>query len=92
MWQQTLEEVTAYVPLPDNCKAKDIKVTQTKEKCKVEIVASKEVLVEGKWAKAIIVDDSFWTINRDGGKSTLMLTLCKKEDRCWWDCLLQGDM
>ena len=55
---------------------------------KVEVVASKEILVEGEWCKPIIADDSFWTINRDGNKSTLMLTLCKKEGKNWWNSLL----
>lgn len=56
------------------------------------VLASKEILCEGKWCKPIIADDSFWTINRDGDKSTLMLTLCKKEGKCWWNCLLDGDI
>ena len=59
---------------------------------KVEVIASKEILVEGKWCKPIIADDSFWTINRDGNKSTLMLTLCKKEGKNWWNSLIQGDI
>lgn len=59
---------------------------------KVEVVASKEILVEGEWCKPIIADDSFWTINRDGNKSTLMLTLCKKEGKNWWNSLIKGDI
>ena len=38
---------------------------------KVEIVATKEVICEGKWPKDINTDDSIWTIERNGDKSTL---------------------
>jgi len=92
MWQQTLEEVTAYIPLKMGMKAKELKIVQSKDKLSVVVAASKEVLVEGPWCKPIIADDSFWTINRDGEKSTLMLTLCKKEGKNWWNCLLKGDI
>ena len=43
----------------------------TMNEFKVEVVATKEVICDGKWPKQINTDDSIWTIERNGDKSTL---------------------
>lgn len=64
----------------------------TMTKLVVKNKVSNEVLVEGKWFKPIMVDDSIWCIETDNkGKKFLQLNLQKKTGQNWWDCLLEGD-
>jgi hypothetical protein len=49
-------------------------------------------LLEGTWNKKVNSGECFWSIERDGEKSILNLTLEKSEGKCWWNSLLQGDI
>lgn len=51
-----------------------------------------EPIVDGKWNKKINPGESFWSVERDGDKSTLLITLEKFEGKNWWNCLLEGDI
>ena len=73
-WGQTLEELTVYVKLPDNITSKDLVVDMQKTKLKVQ-VKGQPPLIDGALHKAIKKGDSFWTLERDGEKRTLQLTL-----------------
>ena len=53
---------------------------------------SDEPMVSGKWHKKINAGESIWNIERDGQKSSLSVTIEKFEGKCWWNCLLQGDI
>ena len=48
--------------------------------------------MEGKWNKKINPGESFWSVEKDGDKSTLLITLEKFEGKNWWNCLLEGDI
>mmetsp|Transcript_4911 Transcript_4911/g.7353 ORF Transcript_4911/g.7353 Transcript_4911/m.7353 type:complete len:326 (-) Transcript_4911:39-1016(-) len=93
LWHQTLEEVSVYVPLPDGIKANMLDVKIGINNFKVGLKSKPdEPLVDGKWNKKVNSSECFWSVERDGGKSTLSVTLEKHEDKNWWNCLLQGDI
>jgi hypothetical protein len=80
-------------PLPADTTAKmlDVTIKGTEFKLAVKGKAN-EPIVEGKWHKKINVGETFWNVERDGAKSVFNLTLEKSEGKCWWNCLLQGDI
>ena len=51
-----------------------------------------EPMVEGKWCKKVNSSESIWSIERDGDKATMNITIVKYEDKNWWNCVLQGDI
>jgi hypothetical protein len=85
--------VTAFVKLPEGTKANMLEVKLGINEVKVNLKGkSAEPILEGKWNKKINPSESFWSVERDGAKSTLSLTLEKHEGRNWWNCLVQGDI
>jgi len=73
-WIQTLDEVTVWIKVPDLIKANqlDVKFTQTKLTCGVK---GKPSIIDGEWFKKIKVDDSMWSLESDGDKRVLQMTL-----------------
>jgi CS domain len=93
VWQQTLEEVTGFIKLPDNTKANMLDVKIGIHDFKVSMKGKpNEVIVEGKWCKKINPGESFWSVEKDGNKATMNVTVEKQEGKNWWNCLLQGDI
>jgi hypothetical protein len=76
-WSQTLEEVTIHVPLPDGTEAKNLEVKMMSKKLVVAIKGQPTKIIDGELPKKIKVDDSLWSIEKDGGKRTLQLNLTK---------------
>ena len=58
----------------------------------VAIKGKGEVVVEGKWFKKINSSESLWSIEKEGEKRVLNITIEKFEGQCWWKSLLQGDI
>lgn len=77
-WIQTLDEVTVFVKLPDKVKASnlDVKLSITKL---VAGLKGQPPILSGEWYKKIKTDDSMWSVESDGDKRTLQLTLQKSE-------------
>lgn len=91
-WGQALDTVDVNIWLPEGFNTKQLDVKLTSSKLLVKNKVSGDVIVEGKWFKAIMVDDSIWCIETDNkGKKFLQLNLQKKSGQNWWDCLLEGD-
>ncbi|EJK72236.1 hypothetical protein THAOC_06245 [Thalassiosira oceanica] len=88
VWTQTLQELVVNVPLPDNTRGRDLNVTMKKKHLKISLRGQSEPIVDAPLTKAIIVDDSFWTVE-DGNR--LVLTLQKLGDMEWWECPCEGD-
>lgn len=86
-WTQTLSEVSITTPLPDNTRAKQLKVTIAKQKLHIQHLDNK-ICDNEKLTKPIIVDDSFWTIE-DG--NLLVITLQKSNTMEWWDSVTTSD-
>jgi len=65
-----------YVKLPDNVTAKDLIVDIQKTKLKIQ-VKGQEPIVDGLLHKPVKKGDCLWTLERDGEKRTLQLSLTK---------------
>lgn len=48
--------------------------------------------MEGKWHKKINGSESLWSLEKDGDKSVLVITMEKIEQKNWWKCLIEGDI
>ena len=88
VWTQTLGELVVNIPLPDNTRGRDLNVTMKKRHLKVSLRGRPSPIVDAPLTRAIIVDDSFWTVE-DGNR--LVLTLQKLGDMEWWECPCEGD-
>ena len=89
VWTQTLQEVTVTVPLPMNTRGRDMNVTISKKYLKVGLKSQAPTfMVNAPLTKAIICDDSFWTVE-DGNR--LIINLQKLNQMEWWDAICEGD-
>lgn len=80
VWHQTLKEVTAYVQLPTGTTAKQLDVKLGINDMHIKLKANpSEPLLLGKWCKKIHSDEALWSIERDGDKCTLQMTIEKHE-------------
>lgn len=88
-WTQTLSEVSVAIPVPDNTRGKDVNVTIGKKHLKVGLKSqTKMFLIDAPLTKAVIIDDSFWTIE-DGNR--LVINLQKLNQMEWWEGVCEGD-
>mmetsp|Transcript_8118 Transcript_8118/g.11159 ORF Transcript_8118/g.11159 Transcript_8118/m.11159 type:complete len:348 (-) Transcript_8118:270-1313(-) len=88
-WTQTLSEVTVTVPLPPNTRGRDLNVTFTKKHLSVGLKSQKpNKIVDAAFHKAIICDDSFWTVEDN---NHLVINLQKLNQMEWWECVCVGD-
>mmetsp|Transcript_17765 Transcript_17765/g.41146 ORF Transcript_17765/g.41146 Transcript_17765/m.41146 type:complete len:321 (+) Transcript_17765:23-985(+) len=89
VWTQTLSEVTVNVPLPDKTRGRDLNVVITKKNLKVGFKKdARKWVVNAPLTKAIICDDSFWTVE-DGNR--LVINLQKLNQMEWWEAVCEGD-
>ena len=90
VWTQTLSELTVTVPLPENTRGRDLDVVINKKHLKVALRRNKDSppVVDAPLTKAIICDDSFWTVE-DGNR--LVVQLQKLNQMEWWDGVCEGD-
>lgn len=89
-WMQTLEEVTVFVKLPDNITSKQLDIQLKASSLKIG-VKGQTPIVDGPLHKKIKTGDSLWTLETDGPKRTLQLTLVKVDGMNWWNCIIEGD-
>ena len=81
------------VKIPSNIKGKDLHVEMKGKTCKVGIKqqGGVDAIIEGEWGGEILKDDSLWTIDTSKGKRVLQLSLTKKNQMGWWDCIIKGE-
>lgn len=89
-WEQTLNEVTVNIDIPDGIKSKMLIVDMTPSKLKVGI-KGQPLMIDGEFSKPIKADDSLWCIETVKTKRILQLSLTKKEGQNWWDSVIKGD-
>jgi CS domain/N-terminal conserved domain of Nudc. len=97
-WTQTLSELSVSIPVPDGTRGKDVSVVLNKNHLKVGLLSqirsspkgsgSESWIVDSALTKAIVVDDSFWTIE-DGNR--IVLNLQKLNGMEWWDSVCKDD-
>mmetsp|Transcript_159 Transcript_159/g.468 ORF Transcript_159/g.468 Transcript_159/m.468 type:complete len:398 (-) Transcript_159:29-1222(-) len=80
VWQQTTETLTVAAPVPDGTRAKDVIVeypTRRSVKAALKGGAGENVLFEGELRGAVIVDDSFWSLDEQDETLCLVLDVQK---------------
>ena len=90
-WTQTLQDVEVRVRVPKDTPAKRIACDVTKKHLTFRIEGSEPSdapLLDADFFGEVRPDDCFWTVE---DKSTVALTLAKKNDMEWWRCALRGD-
>jgi CS domain/N-terminal conserved domain of Nudc. len=97
-WTQTLSELSVSIPVPDGTRGKDVSVVLNKNQLKVGLLSqirsipkgggTESWIVDSALTKAIVVDDSFWTIE-DGNR--IVLNLQKLNGMEWWDSVCKDD-
>jgi hypothetical protein len=89
VWTQTLQELTVTIPLPDNTRGRDLNVTMNKKSLKVGLKGKGNApIINDALVHAIIVDDSFWTVE---DSNRLVLTLQKLNQMECWDSVCVSD-
>ena len=107
-WEQTLREVTMAIPVPEGTRAKHIKVVIKQKHLSVKVpgltrssasaaaASASDAFIDADLPKAVLVDDSTWTIE-DGvnaeGESVRLLTiyLRKMNQMEWWSKVAEGE-
>jgi len=73
--------------------AKMLDVNLGISKMHIKLKGSKDApILEGVWHKKTNSEESLWNLERDGEKSTMTITLEKREGRNWWSTVLEGDI
>ena len=101
VWTQTLQELNVVVPLQQPTRGRDLDVVISKKHLKVGLKAdvakakaggksnsNDGYIVNAPLTKAVIVDDSFWTVE-DGTR--LVINLQKLNQMEWWSAVCDGD-
>eukprot|EP00555_Chaetoceros_dichaeta_P005482 CAMPEP_0198253362 /NCGR_PEP_ID=MMETSP1447-20131203/3809_1 /TAXON_ID=420782 /ORGANISM="Chaetoceros dichaeta, Strain CCMP1751" /LENGTH=348 /DNA_ID=CAMNT_0043939017 /DNA_START=101 /DNA_END=1147 /DNA_ORIENTATION=- len=89
VWTQTLSELNVTIPIQDNTRGRDLNVTISKKHLKVGFKSqAPDYIVNAPLVKAVILDDSFWTVE-DGNR--IVVNLQKLNQMEWWDSVCIGD-
>jgi hypothetical protein len=89
-WHQTLEELTVFIPLPDNVASKQLDVVIKASSLKIG-VKGQTPIIDGALCKKVKTSECLWTLEADGAKRILQLTLVKVDQMGWWNCVIEGD-
>ena len=93
-WTQTLSDVEVRVRVPRDTPARRVLCDIGRKHLTFGIKSGEgestavESLLDADFFGEVRPDDCFWTVE---DKSTVVLTLAKKNDMEWWRCALRGD-
>jgi len=79
-WNQTLEYVDIFIPVPQGTRARDLSITITKTKLSVAL-KGKDPIIAGDLSKNIKVDESTWSLE---DQKEISMRLEKKNQMEWW--------
>ncbi|XP_051058607.1 nudC domain-containing protein 1 isoform X2 [Phodopus roborovskii] len=85
-WQQTDDDLTVTVRLPENCAKEDIQIQFLPEN--ITIMLKNVQVLEGRLYSSIDHESSTWTIKENDG---LEISLIKKSEGLMWPELVVGD-
>ena len=89
VWTQILSELNVVIPVPENTRGRDLNVVIAKKHLKIGLKKdAPNFIVNAPLSKAVICDDSFWTVE-DGTR--LVLNLQKLNQMEWWPAVCVGD-
>lgn len=87
-WEQTLQEVTVNIPIPDGTTSKQLTVVIGNENLKVGI-KGQPLMIDGALHKRVKKSDCIWTLEtNDAGQRILQVSLTKKDVQNWWSCVI----
>ena len=95
-WEQTKTDAIAYIRLPEGTRAKMLKVVFTSTTVTVQLLTTKDTLMQGALVASVIADDCYWEIV-DGSLELhfvkeLAAKACGRENpEGWWPCILRTD-
>eukprot|EP00938_MAST-03A_sp_MAST-3A-sp1_P007272 g7272.t1 len=90
-WTQTLKEVTVVIGLPAGIKGRDVNFKCTSKSLTAGL-KGKDAIVKGDLYGIVRSEDVMWTLdnNEETGGRDLTITMEKKKDMTWWDCVIKG--
>ena len=89
-WEQTKQEVTINVPIPENTTTRQLTVDIQKAHLKVGL-KGQPLIIDGELCSEVKRGDSIWCLESDdAGKRVLQISLTKRAE-CWWACAIKGD-
>ena len=90
-WTQTLKEVTVVIGLPAGIKGRDVNFKCTSKSLTAGL-KGKDAIVKGDLYAIVRSEDVMWTLdnNEETGGRDLTITMEKKNDMQWWDCVIKG--
>jgi len=89
-WIQTLDDLTCFIRLPDGITSKELQVAMTNTRLKAGIKGQTPI-IDAEFHKKIKCDDSMWSLESDGIRRILQLTIQKFEGQYWWHSVFVGD-
>ena len=87
-WTQSLKDLTLYVKVPQGTRGKQITCDIKTNHFKLKLLD--EILLNGKFERDVIIDDSFWTLNLDDKDPIIVINL-EKRNETWWKSILEGE-
>lgn len=89
-WTQTLQDVTVYIPIADNIKAKFLDIQFKPEKLFVSVKGAAKAIIDGSFYNRVKVEDCTWTIDDEDGRQ-IVLEISKENKMEWWKSVIKGD-
>jgi len=93
-WTQSLDEVEVIMDVDGHLRGKHLSIAMTKSRLSVSLKGKEATpLLDGELHEGINVDESTWTLTKDGNKETktLTITMQKIKGMCWWKRVIVGD-
>lgn len=91
-WTQTLEELTIFIPLPQDITKKQLNVNIGADKIHVSTKDSNKVFIAGDWSDKISIDDLNWCISSDKNRKIMEIYVTKwRNTMTWWDSVIKSE-
>eukprot|EP00978_Attheya_sp_CCMP212_P032636 scaffold128373_cov45-Attheya_sp.AAC.1 len=87
-WSQTNDEVELKLTVASGTKAKYVKVNFGSTKLKITVAG--QTLAQGDTGGPVAVDECTYTIQDEGGKRELCVTLGKKNNTTWTQAVIRN--
>ncbi|KAF4380406.1 hypothetical protein F8388_024699 [Cannabis sativa] len=86
-WTQSLQEVTAVIPVPAGTKSRSVVCDIKKNHLKVGLKGQPPI-IDGELFRPVKPDDCYWSIE---DQSSISILLTKHDQMDWWKSLVKGD-
>ena len=89
-WNQTTDEVSLSIKMPEGLKAKDVICEIKPERMRVGFKGEQKMILDGPYpqGRKVITDECAWTVS-----GSLDITLWKfdRGDESWWPSVIEGE-